>query len=604
MKREIANGKTMMNTRWNILVCLFIIISVFAVYGQVRNHEFINLDDPIYMENYYAKKGLSLNGIKWAFSFQFNDSTYWHPLTWLSFMLDYQLYGSDPGMHHFSSLIFHVLNSLLLFYLFSHMTGEPWKCTFVAAIFALHPLNVESVAWTTQRPNILSAMFYMLTIIVYLNYIKHTDVFRYILTLLVFVLGLMAKPSVVTLPFILLLLDYWPLKRIQFPLNLKTEISNDKNTDKSIISYLKQNVSYTKYMMHSNIRLVLEKIPFFLLSGISVFITISGKGWVVSSEIIPMKLRFANALVSYMGYIGKLIWPFNLTVYYPFPKSIDAWQAVGAAFILVILTSLILFATYSKPYLKMGWLWFLGTLFPVIGLVQMGLHPAMADRYAYVSFIGLFIILAWGVPELLQGWRNNKKGLAIILIIIMPVLMMITWNQVGYWRDSITLFKHTLDVNYQNHVIHSNLGVALFEKGNVKDAIRHYSEALRIKPDYAFAHNNLGYALSIQGNIERAIHHYHMALRFNPGYAHAHNNLGNALVGQGKKIEAMKHYSEALKLEPGLAEVYNNLGVLLYSIGKIDDAIVHFKKAILIKPDYADARNNLAAVLKKHKKRQ
>ena len=253
-------------------------------------------------------------------------------------------------------------------------------------------------------------------------------------------------------------------------------------------------------------------------------------------------------------------------------------------------------------YLKMGWLWFLGTLFPVIGLVQIGLHPAMADRYAYVSFIGLSIILAWGVPELLQGWRNKKKGLAIFLIVLMPVLMMITWNQVQYWRDSITLFKHTLDVNNKNHVIHSNLGIALFEKGNVKDAIRHYSEALLIKPDYAFAHNNLGYALSIQGSIDRAIHHYHMAIRFKPGYAHAHNNLGNALVGQGKKAEAMKHYALALKLKPDFVEVYNNLGVLLYSIGKIDGAIVHFKKALRINPDYADARNNLTAVLKKHKK--
>ncbi|MCP4367597.1 MAG: tetratricopeptide repeat protein [Deltaproteobacteria bacterium] len=604
MNREIANRKTMMNTRWKILVCLFIIIAVLAVYSQLRNHEFINLDDPIYMENHYVKKGLSLDGARWAFSFQFKESTYWHPLTWLSFMLDYLVYGSDAGMHHFSSLVIHVLNSLLLFYLFNRMTGELWKCAFIAGIFAIHPLNVESVAWATQRPNILSTMFWMLTMIAYINYIKHTDLLRYLLTLFVFVLGLMAKPSIVTLPFVLLLLDYWPLKRIEYPSNLKIKIVDGKNTDKSILTYLRQQVSYAKYMIQSNIRLVLEKIPFFILSGISVFITISGKGWVVSSEIIPMKLRIANALVSYISYLGKMIWPFNLTVYYPYPKYIPVWQSVGAAFILVCLTSLILFAIHSKPYLTTGWLWFLGTLFPVVGLVQMGLHPAMADRYAYVSFIGLFIILAWGVPELLQRWRNNQKGLTILLIALTPVLMMITWNQVRYWKDSITLYKHTLEVNNKNHVIHSNLGIALFEKGHVNDAIRHYSEALLIKPDYALAHNNLGYALSIQGNIDRAIHHYHMAIRYKPGYAHAHNNLGNALAGQGKKAEAMKHYALALKLKPDFAEAYNNLGVLLYSIGKIDDAIVHFKKALRIKPDYADARNNLTAILKKHKKRQ
>jgi len=602
MNREIANRKTMMNTRWELLVYLFIIITVLSVYWQLRSHEFINLDDVIYIENHYVKKGLSLDGIRWAFSFQFKESTYWHPLTWLSLMLDYHLYGSDSGMHHFSSLFIHVLNSLLLFFLFNRMTGELWKCSFIAVIFALHPLNVESVAWATQRPNILSTMFWMLTMIAYINYIKHADLLRYLLTLLVFILGLMAKPSIVTLPFVLLLLDFWPLKRIQYPSNLKIKIVNAKNANKRMITYLRQQVSSVNYMIHSNIRLILEKVPFLILSGISVFITISGKGWVVSSEMIPMKLRIANALVSYMSYLGKMIWPFNLTVYYPYPKYIHVWQSAGAAFLLICLTFLIILTIHSKPYLTTGWLWFLGTLFPVIGLVQMGLHPAMADRYAYVSFIGLFIILAWGVPELLQGWRNSKKGLVIFSIALLPVLMMITWNQVQYWKNSITLFKHTLDVNNKNHVIHNNLGMVLFEKGNIKDAIRHYSEALLIKPDYALAHNNLGYALSIQGDIIRAIDHYYMALSFKPDYAHAHNNLGNALNGQGKKAEAMKHYSLALKLEPDFVEVYNNLGVLLYSIGKIDDAIVHFKKALRIKPDYADARDNLTAVLKNHKK--
>lgn len=598
MNGNSNHKKTCFNIRYEILICLFIIITTLAVYWQLRNHEFINLDDAIYIENNYVKKGISLDGIKWAFSFKFKESTYWHPLTWLSLMLDYHLYGSDSGMHHFNSLIFHIVNSLLLFLVFNRMTGELWKSAFIAAIFALHPLNVESVAWATQRPNILSTMFWMLSMLAYIDYIKHTDLFRYLLALFVFIIGLMAKPAIVTLPFVFLLLDYWPLGRIQYPSNVRIPIANAENLGKNQMIHTRQCLASINSMIHSNIRLFLEKIPFFIFSGISVFITISGKGWVVSTEMIPMKLRITNSLVSYMSYIGKMIWPFNLSVYYPYPKSIPVWQSIGAAFVLFCLTFLIILAIKSKPYLTTGWLWFIGTIVPLMGLVQTGLQPAIADRYAYVSFIGLYIMLAWGIPELLHRWHNSKIGLAIGSVVLLIILMMITRTQVQYWSSSITLFEHALDVNNRNYVIHNNLGVVLSEKGNVKNSIRHYSDALRIKPDFAYAHNNLGYALSIQGDVNGAIKHYHIAIKCKPDYAHAHNNLGNALTGQGKTVEAMKHYSLALKLEPDFVQIYNNLGVLLCSIGKTDDAIVHFREALRIKPDYVDARNNLNYTLK------
>ena len=554
--------------RNDVLVCLFILLAIIAIYWPVGNHEFINFDDDIYFNENHVKDGLTLDGFKWAFSFTAKENTYWHPLTWLSFMLSYELYGPNPGMHHSISLIIHIINSLLLFIVLRRMTGALWKSAFVAALFALHPLNVESVAWVTQRPNILSTLFWMLTLLVYSYYTDRPGIFRYLLMVIVFVLGLMAKPMLITLPFVLFLLDYWPLKRLRFPLSQKALLL-----------------------------LILEKIPLIAISMGSVFITIKSIGAVVSTATVPVNLRIANALVSYVGYIWKMIWPHNLSVYYPYPSDIPAWKFAGAGLLLVCLSVFIILILRKQPYLTVGWLWFLGTLVPVIGLIQTGLQPALADRYAYVSFIGLFIMLAWGIPEVLRGWQKSKIVLGIFSIALVLILMMTTWLQLIYWKNSEKLFKHALEVTTKNYVAHNNLGIAFKEKGKLSDAFKHYNMALKIKPDFEIALLNIGVVLANLGYDKEAIKYYIQALKLKPDYLMALVNLGNALLRQGNVEDATGFYFKALKIEPDFAEAYNGLGAVMVRKGMIEKAVEHFKKALQLKPDFEGAKKNLEKTL-------
>jgi len=564
----IKKNERCFDVRNEVLVCLFILLTTIAIYWPVGNYEFVNFDDDIYFENRYVKDGLTSNGFKWTFSFTHKKSTYWHPLTWLSFMLSYDLYGPSPGMHHSISLIIHIINSLLLFIVLRRMTGTLWRSAFVASLFALHPLNVESVAWVTQRPNILSTFFWMLTLLAYSYYTNRPLLIRYLLVVLTFVLGLMAKPMLITLPFVLLLLDYWPLKRLRFPLSQKALLF-----------------------------LILEKIPLIAISMGSVFITIKNIGDIVSTATVPVKLRIANALVSYVGYIWKMIWPHNLSVYYPYPSDIPAWKFAGAGFLLVCLSVFIILILRKQPYLTVGWLWFLGTLVPVIGLVQTGLQPALADRYAYVSFIGLFIMLAWGIPEVLRGWQKSKIVLGIFSIVFLIVLMMTTWLQLRYWTNSVTLFKHALDVTTNNYVAHNNLGIALKEQGKLSDAFRHYNMAIKIKPDFEIAHLNKGVVLANLGYNKEAIKYYIQALKLKPDYQMALVNLGNALLRQGNVEDAIGFYFKALKIEPDSAEAYNGLGAVMVRKGMIEKAVEHFKKALQLKPDFEGAKKNLEKTL-------
>ncbi|MBC2695325.1 MAG: hypothetical protein HF982_08645, partial [Desulfobacteraceae bacterium] len=357
MNNQNDHSDSIFNIGYDVLICLFLVIATLAVYWQINYHEFINFDDSLYiLQNKQVQKGLTSESISWAFSF--TDIAYWHPLTWLSHMLDCQIYGLIPGMHHRTNLILHIVNSILLFFVFQKMTGALWRSAFVATLFALHPLNVESVAWVAERKNVLSTFFWMLTMLAYVHYTTRPGLYRYLLTLLFLMLGLMAKPMLVTLPFVLLLLDYWPLERLrnQSPFNL-----------------------------------ILEKIPFFAFSAVSVYISslsVKYYGIVVSTELVPMQIRIANALVSYVKYIEKMIWPKNLAIFYPFPDTLPIWQILGAGLFLASISFLVFLNLRKKPYLCMGWLWFLGTLIPVIGLKQAGLWPAMADRWAYVPFVG------------------------------------------------------------------------------------------------------------------------------------------------------------------------------------------------------------------------
>ena len=575
------------------LICLFLIVAIFAVFWQVRTHEFLKYDDQIYVtDNPHVKAGLTLKGVIWAFTTTHAGN--WHPLTWLSHMLDCQLYGLKPAGHHLTSLVFHIASTLLFFLVLRQMTGALWRSGFVAALFALHPLHVESVAWVAERKDVLSTFFWMLTMWAYVRYAERPGLNRYLLVLLSFVLGLLAKPMLVTLPFVLLLVDYWPLGRFQFG---QLSGYHRSNTDKS---------KDTSDQRSFPLRLVLEKIPLFALAAVSSLLTFLAQrsgGAVTSLESLPWETRMANALVSYVSYIGKMIWPDRLAVFYPYPDMLPMWQVAGAGLLLGSVSLLVILAARRRPYLMVGWLWYLGTLVPVIGLVQVG-EQAMADRYTYVPFIGLFIMIAMGVPDILSGWRYRRIVMAISAGLLLSIFMTVTWLQVQYWQNGVTLFEHSLEVTANNSISQFSLGIALDDQGRTQEAIVHYTEALRIKPDNVEAHYNLGIALAQRGKNQEAIVHFTEALQIKPDHANARNNLGVILASQGKTKEAIVYYTEALRINPINAYAHNNLGLILAQEGKNQEAIAHYTEALRIKPDYAEVHNNLGVALAQQGKNQ
>jgi tetratricopeptide (TPR) repeat protein len=568
------------NIRAELLICLFLITVTFVVYCQVRNFTFINYDDNQYVtENQYVKDGLNYKSIRWAFSSY--HAANWHPLTWLSHMLDIQLYGLNSGAHHQTNLIFHLLNTILLFFVFRKMTGGLWQSGFVAALFALHPLHVESVAWVAERKDVLSTFFWMLTMYSYACYAAHPGINRYLAVVAFFILGLMAKPMLVTLPFVLLLLDYWPLRRIQF----------NPPGDEGIRFIKKQS---------PGLFLLWEKIPLFSLAMISSVVTFLAQksgGAVGSMELYPPATRLANALVAYVKYIGKMIWPANLAVFYPYSDSLPGWQIIGAGVLLVLITFVSILSYRKRPWFVVGWLWFIGTLVPVIGMVQVGLQ-AMADRYTYIPLIGVFIIVAWGVPELFYKWRHKEKLHAIGTVVVLTILSITSWVQIQYWKNSHALFRHALDVTEHNYLAHNAFGNALKEEGKSSEATRHYLRALEIKPEYAAPHYSMGHTLATQRKLDDAINHFQKAIQIKPDYAAAHDNLGYVFMIQGKIEQAIMHYSEALRIKPDDAAVHNRLGLAMGRQGQFNNAISHFYKAIKINPLFAEAHYNLGNALK------
>ena len=512
--------------RSDIFVCLLLVTLTLSVYWQVNNHAFINFDDDVYVTNNpNVQAGLTLEGLKFAFSFV--ERTYWHPLSWLSHMLDCQLFGLNAGLHHLMNLIFHIANSLLLFVVLKRISGAHWQSAFVAALFALHPINVDSVAWVSERKNLLSTFFWLLTMFTYARYAERPSFYKYAIVFVTMALGLLAKPMLVTLPFVFLLLDYWPLRRFRFGQMGK---GCDSGVGQSIFGSTTRSQTFG---------LTLEKVPLLALAAFTINLSSSSVqeyGIVLSMESVSMKLRVFNALVSYIQYLGKMIWPQQLAIYYPFPKTIPLWQASAAFMLLVFISGLVIKALKRAPYLAIGWLWYLGTLVPVIGLMQAGLWPAMADRWAYVPAIGIFIMVAWGISDLAARWQFKKTWLSIAAATVILVFTVTTWLQVRIWADSITLFEHALKVTSNNFVAHNNLGTALKDQGRIAEAISQYREALRLFPGYAKAQNNIGAAMEDQGRIAEAIHHYTEALRFDPDNALIHYNLGHVL-GEQDRIE-------------------------------------------------------------------
>lgn len=578
----------MLNKYCVLLICVALALVIFIVFEPVCRNEFIGFDDSTYVtRNPHIRAGLTRDSIAWSFGFK--TGSYWHPLTWLSHMLDCQLYGLSPGMHHLTNLFLHIANGLLLFLVLKRMTRAFWRSLFVALLFALHPINVDAVAWVAERKNILSTFFWMLTMLTYVFYSEHPSPSRYLLALLFFALGLLAKPMLVTLPFVLILMDYWPLERLRFvPV---PDSSNGKNSDAKISGYKGTPI----------LRLLLEKIPFLALSVVSmclIYLPLQQRGRVISTEVVPMTLRIANALVSYVRYIKNMFWPKDLAIFYPYPDIIPIWQAIVSLLLLVCVSVLLIWVFRSKRYLTMGWLWYVGTCIPVIGLVQAGLWPAMADRWMYVPFIGLFILVAWGGADILAKWRYRRIALGTSALMVLLALTVCTRLQLRHWRNSVTVFGHALVVAGGSSSMHNNLGLALRLQGSVDEAIEHYRQALEFDADYAKAHNNLGNALLLQGNLNQAISHYHRALQAEPDFAEAHYNLGNTLQSQGKLDAAISHFRRALQVKPDYANAHNNLANILLSQGNLDDAIEHYRQALKIEPDNAAMRSNLEAVLK------
>ncbi|HQL79871.1 MAG TPA: tetratricopeptide repeat protein [Verrucomicrobiota bacterium] len=501
-------------TRLTALVGLGLAVVTAAVYWQVRSFDFINHDDPqLLLENPVVAGGLTLRNILWAFSTAYYE--YWHPLTWLSHMLDYQLFGARPGWHHLMSVGLHIANSILLFAVLRRMTGALWHSATVAALFALHPTHVESVAWLAERKDVLSGLFFMLTVWAYARYAEcrrknaecrmtpasslQSPAF-YLLSLLLFACGLMSKPMVVTLPFVLLLLDYWPLRRLQLA---------------------------THHAPSSLLRLVLEKLPFFALTAASCAITYS---WAVTTGNTaaainePWGLRLANAPVSYVRYIGKTIWPADLTVLYPMPGSWAWWQVGGTVLVLALISWAVLARARSSPYGLVGWLIFLGMLFPTIRLFQSA-HQSIADRYTYLPSIGLFLAFVWAAAD----WSRRRRWSDTIapggMVLLLLVCAILCHRQVAHWRNSVTLFSHALTVTSGNYVAHQNLGEALAREGRAAEAESHFSAALRLRPQVPELHCGLAQALLQQGSTRAALEHYHEALRLRPDWPGVLNNL-------------------------------------------------------------------------------
>jgi tetratricopeptide (TPR) repeat protein len=558
------------------LIGAVLAIATLAVFWQVRNYGLVNYDDDKYVSaNPHVKAGLTPDSLRWALTTGYASN--WHPLTWLSMMLDVQLFGTNAGGYHLTSLFLHVVASLLLFAVLNLMTGAIWRSAFVAGLFALHPLHVESVVWISERKDVLSALFWMLTMMAYVYYVRHPNKIRYSLTLLLFALGLMAKPMLVTLPFVLLLLDYWPLERYQFGRAVQ-EIKRKKQ-------------KFTKARPKLSV-LILEKVPFLILSILSSLVTFLAQhkgGAVAPMDLFPLPMRLMNAVNSYLKYIEKMFYPSRLGVFYPPPiQGYSIWLSLVSALALLAVSIALIYFARKHKYAGAGWLWYLGTLVPVIGLVQVG-SQALADRYTYLPLIGLFIMIAWGLPDLLAKWKPQRIVLGATGLAVILALSISTHRQVGYWRDNVALFEHALKVTTHNFVMNNHLGLAYQELGRPQEAIEAYQQAIKIKPDYAGAYHNLGIAYGSLGRWQDAIEANEQATKIKPDDAEAYNNLGVACLRLGRLKEAEDAFQQIIRIRPDYVGAYNNLGVIYRALGRWQDAIEAYQQAVRIKPDYADA---------------
>ena len=568
------------------LICLVLALVTTALYWPISNHNFVNFDDDDYItNNSHVQAGLTRTGVIWAF--QTGAAANWHPVTWLSHMLDCQLYGLYPGGHHSTNLIFHVANTLLLFLLLRQLTGAMWRSALVAALFAWHPLHVESVAWAAERKDVLSAFFWMLTLMAYARYVtgdmwlvtrsdpasfpgpRHS-LPHYFLALFFFACGLMSKPMVVTLPFVLLLLDWWPLNRFE-----------------------------PGIFARSAGKLTVEKLPFFALalaaSVVTFFVQTSGRAlW--SPGVLSFSDRLANALWSYERYISKTFWPVDLCIFYPHPYHWPTALTMSAALLLVIWSGLVIWRARPNPYLLVGWFWFLGTLIPTIGLVQVG-SQSMADRYMYIPGIGLFILVAWGINDFLN-WRPHWRRItAFAGGVTLAGCLVCTEIQLSYWQNSIKLFRHAIEVTTDNFVAYTCLGETLTDLGMKKEAMDFCGEAVKISPNSPVAQFNFGLALLQNNKLDEALAHLDAAGRLAPHNSEIQYNLGLFLLLHNKPDEAAGHFVAALVERPDFAAAHYRLAQALSQQHKSKEAIFHYREALRLKPEFPEAKAALDQIL-------
>ena len=551
------------DSKWlKIIAIAAILVATATAYFQTISHDFILYDDPVYItENQNIQTNLTNESFLWAFKTTHGSN--WHPITWLSHIIDYQLFKLNPGPHHLMNVFFHLTNTLLLFIVFKTMTKKFWPSAFIAAVFALHPLHVESVAWASERKDVLSTTFWFLTMLTYCYYAKKPSLKRYIPVILCFALGLMTKPMLVTLPLVLLLIDYWPLKRLR-------------------------------------LQAITEKIPLFILTALSSIATMLAQQTEGSINVFPLSARISNTFISFAAYIAKSFWPTNLIPFYRHPNTIEPIPLVASIILLAVLTTAAVLWIKRRPYFFAGLSWFIVTLIPVIGLVQVG-RQARADRYMYIPLIGLSIIIAYTCSELIEKRKSRIIFITAISIITLSALSVCTYIQTGRWKDTMTLFSHTAEVDPDNSVALSNLGILSAKSNNIQKAMQYNLKVVELRPKWFSGHTNLAKTYVLTNNLEKAIHHFQIALKLHPKHEE-HFNLANTLRQANKTDKAIELYQKAINLNPNYAEAHNNLAATFTLQNKFTDAVKHYERALSIKPNYIEAHINYAITLSGMKK--
>jgi tetratricopeptide (TPR) repeat protein len=545
----MSNNLVTNHNKYKILIYIVLALLTFAVYWQVNQFDFTTLDDDIYVtENGHVQSGISWDGVRWAFSTTYAE--FWHPLTWISLMLDYQLYGLNPSGYHVTNLIFHILSTFLLFWLFSRMTERIWQSAIIAALFTLHPLHVESVVWVAERKDVLSSFFWMLTLCLYVYYTENPLIKRYWLVLFSFVMALMSKPMVVTLPVVMILLDYWPLRRFELK---------------------KANVILWQFK---------EKWLLFTLSAIFSIMTIYVQNKSDITDVqYPLSSRIINAIISFVTYLRKTFWPNDLIVCYDFFDQLFSWQVMMAFLLIVLISAIVIIKRKQMPSVLVGWFWYSVTILPVIGIITRGFNT-MADLYTYLPLTGIFIILVWGIPDLIKNRKVINFCLLPASLGVLSILAFLSWHQCRYWENSMELYRHALNVASENYRANHGFGLALLKEGKIEEAIEYFNKTIRKTPSFAYAYNNLGTAYAKINLYQKALDDFNQAIKLKPRYQNAYNNRGIVYYHTGQYQKAVEDLSKAIYLKPDYVEAYLNRAKIYFKLGQNEQAAQDYNEAM------------------------